>query len=111
MSDVPNNRATIELSLPLAGQEQLPPFCLGVLSSFAVRSDVDLASFGNDSVVELSTVPLASHDLLVSLDDLSDFLHSISNNLSPSSLPTMTANFVNLFPGVLALGRVSNVKN
>ena len=37
-------------------------------------SGVDLASFGNDFVVEPSTVP-PSYDALVPPDDLYDFMH------------------------------------
>ena len=96
--------AAIELSLQLTGQEKLPPFCVGVLSSSAVRSDVDLASFENDPVVGPSTVPLASHDVLVPPDGLCDFLHFISYNLSSSSLPTMTAQFRKSFPRSTCLG-------
>ena len=77
--------AAIELSLA-----QLPPTGVGSLSRPAVVSDVVLASFGNDSVVGPSA---ASHDVLVPPDDLCDFMHFISNNLSSSSLPTMTAQF------------------
>ena len=90
-SDVPDNGAAIGLSL--SGQEQLTPFCLGYFSNFTVRSDVDLASFGNDSVVEPSTVPPASYDLSVPPDDLCDFMLFIINNLSSSSLPTITDQF------------------
>ena len=45
-----------------------------------MRSDVDLASFGNDSVVGPSTVPPALPDVLVPPDDLCDFMHFIFNN-------------------------------
>ena len=57
-SDVPHNGAAIELSL--SGQEQPPSFCVLGLSSSAVRSDGDLASFGNDSIIGSSTVLPAS---------------------------------------------------
>ena len=69
-SDIPDDGAVIELSLQLAGQEQLPSFCVGVLSSSAVRFDVDLSSFWNDSIVGPSTVPLASHGVLLPPDNL-----------------------------------------
>ena len=60
----------------------------------AVVSDVVLASFGNDSVVIPST---ALHDVLVPPDNLCDLMHFISNNLSSSSLSTMTSQFCESF--------------
>ena len=53
---------------------------------------VVLAAFGNDFVIGPST---ASHAVLVPPDDLCDFMHFISNNLS--SLPAMTAQFYDSF--------------
>ena len=82
-SDSPVTGAANKLSLA-----QLPPICVRNLSRPAVVSDVVLASFGNDSVVKPSA---ALHDVLVPPDDLCDFMHFISNNLSSSSLPIMTA--------------------
>ena len=87
--DSPVNGAAIELSLTL-----LPPTCAGNLSRPTVVSDVVPASFRNDYVVGSSS---ASHDVTVPPDDLCDFMHFISNNLSSSSLPTMTAQFCESF--------------
>ena len=88
-SDAADTKVATEFFL--AGREQLPSFCVGDLSSSAVRPDVDVASFGNDSVAGPSTVPPTSHDVLVPPDDLCDVMHFISSSLSSSSLPTMTA--------------------
>ena len=56
-SKIPVNRAAVELS-----SAQPPHYCVGNFSEPALIPDVDLASFGNDSVVALSAVPPASHD-------------------------------------------------
>ena len=45
-------------------------------------TDVDLASFENNSAGGPSAVLPASHDASVPLDDLCDFMHFVSNNLS-----------------------------
>ena len=94
-SEIPVNGAAVELSLA-----QPPPYCMGNLSKPAVIPDVDLASI------------LLLHSLLCLLLYMMlkfyqmTFMHFISNNLSSSSLPTMTTQFHESFfqEWLLALG-------
>ena len=51
----------------------------------------------NASVVGYSAVPSTSCDGLDTPDDLCDFVHFISNDLSSSGLPTMAAQFCESF--------------
>ena len=51
----------------------------------------------NASVVGYLAVPSTSCDGLDTPDDLCDFMHFISNDLSSSGLPTMAAQFCESF--------------